>query len=189
MEDRDTISKTLGRRVRRIRQEKGLTLKQVEERVGVSATHISEIERGNTSPTVRALERIARALGVRSSHLIDIPPLPVLRVQHPEDRRPLQMDRGAVTLDPLTDRCAHSDLSLFVATIGSGAHVIAGPGHEGEEFCYVIEGIVEVVTNGTSHVLRMGDSLHFKAVLPHRIQNLSPTPSRTFWATRPRMFI
>lgn len=189
MEEQETISKTLGRRVRRIRQDKGLTLKQIEARVGVSATHISEIERGNTSPTIRALERIAKALGVLPSYLIDIPPLPILRVQHPEDRRPLQMDRGSVSLDPLTDRLSCSELSLFVATVSANGQVIAGPGHQGEEFCYVIDGIIEVVVNGNSHVLRKGDSIHFKAVHPHRIRNLAPTPSRTLWATRPRMFI
>ena len=55
------IGKLLGRRIRRIRQEKSLTLKQIEAKVGVSATHISEIERGKTSPTIGALEKIAAA--------------------------------------------------------------------------------------------------------------------------------
>ncbi|MDM7917090.1 MAG: helix-turn-helix domain-containing protein [Candidatus Eisenbacteria bacterium] len=185
----ETISKELGRRVRRIRQERGLTLKQIEERVGVSATHISEIERGNTSPTIGALEKIADALGVLPSYLIDIPPQPELRVQKREERRPLSMAGGSVVLDPLTDRSARSDLSLFVATIRTTGQVEAVPGHQGEEFCYVLEGILEVTVNGTSHVLRSGDSFHFKAVHPHRIRNLAPTPSRTVWAVRPRLFI
>lgn len=185
----ETISKSLGRRVRRIRQEKGLTLKQIEARVGVSATHVSEIERGNTSPTIGALERIADALGVLPCYLIDIPPLPELRVQRHDDRKPLTMDRGAVSLDPLTDRLANSEMSLFVASISPNGQVVSGPGHHGEEFCYVLEGILEVNVNGTSHVLRPGDTVHFKATHPHRIRNLTSTPSRTLWATRPRLFI
>ena len=78
---KETIGRSLGKRLRRIRQERGLTLKQIEAKVGVSATHVSEIERGNTSPTIRALERIASALGVAPSYLIDIPPLPGLRIR------------------------------------------------------------------------------------------------------------
>jgi len=185
----ETISTALGRRVRRIRQERGLTLKQIEAKVGVSATHISEIERGNTSPTIGALDRIAGALGVLPSYLIDIPPLPELRVQHPEDRRSLQMSQGMVVLDPLTDRGAWSEMSLFVATIQANGQVEGVPGHRGEEFCYVLDGILEVVVNGASYVLRRGDTIHFKAVFPHRMRNLSPTPSRTLWAVRPRLFI
>ena len=99
------------------------------------------------------------------------------------------MERGAITLDPLTDRFASSELSFFVATTSSNGQVVTGTGHQGEEFCYVIDGIIEVVVNGNSHVLRRGDSIHFKAAHSHRIRNLAPTPSRTLWATRPRMFI
>ena len=54
----ETVGKLLGRRVRRIRQDKGLTLKQIEAKVGVSATHISEIERGKTSPTIQAVRNL-----------------------------------------------------------------------------------------------------------------------------------
>lgn len=185
----ETISKSLGKRLRRIRQEKGLTLKQIEAEVGVSATHISEIERGNTSPTIGALEKIASALKVHPSYLIDIPPMPDLRVQRPGDRTSLSMEEGMVKLDPLTDRQTHSELSFFVATISSNGHVVTGPGHDGEEFCYVLDGIIEVVVDGNSRVLRRGDAVHFKAAYPHRIRNLAPTPSRTLWATRPRLFI
>ncbi len=57
------ISKeALGSRVREIRQRRKMTLKDVEQSSGLSATHISEIERGMTSPTVGALIRIAGAL-------------------------------------------------------------------------------------------------------------------------------
>jgi len=52
------ISKAeIGRRIKKVREEKHLTLKNVEAKAGISATHISEIERGKTSPTVGALMR------------------------------------------------------------------------------------------------------------------------------------
>lgn len=184
-----TISKALGMRIRRIRHERGLTLKEIEATVGVSATHVSEIERGNTSPTIGALEKIAEALQVPPSYLIDIPPIPELRVRHPNDRRTLTTSGGTIVLDPVTDCVSPSEMSLFISTIHANGQVDAQPGHHGEEFCYVIDGILEVVVNGSSHILRKGDSIHFKAIHPHRIRNLAPVPSRTFWAVRPRMFI
>jgi transcriptional regulator with XRE-family HTH domain len=66
----------LGRRIRQARVEKTLTLKEVESRSGVSATHISQIERGITSPTVNALERIARALEKNTSFFLEDVELP-----------------------------------------------------------------------------------------------------------------
>lgn len=183
------ISKALGRRIRRIRQEKGLTLKEIEARVHVSATHISEIERGKTSPTVVALEKISKALEVPPSHLIDIPIQPVPKVQRPNDRPALSMYGGAVQLEPLTSRDAPSEMSLFVATIAGHASVGDAPGHRGEEFCYVLDGFLEVTVSGKAHVLQRGDSIHFRASQPHQIRNLTPQPVRTLWAVRPKLFI
>jgi transcriptional regulator with XRE-family HTH domain len=185
----ESISRALGKRVRRTRQEKGLTLKQIEAKVGISATHISEIERGNTSPTIGALNKIAEALGVPSSYLIDLSPAPDLRVLHADDRKALSLSGEYIDFDPLTDRAACSDLSLFISTIKSDGPVECTPGHQGEEFCYVLDGILEVVVCGASHVLRRGDSIHFKATQPHRIRNLAASPSRAVWAVRPRLFI
>jgi transcriptional regulator with XRE-family HTH domain len=64
-------SDELGRRIRKLRMEMRLTLKQVEEACGLSATHLSEIERGRTSPTIGALVRIARALQKDASYFIE----------------------------------------------------------------------------------------------------------------------
>ena len=63
----------LGRRIKQLRLSQGFTLKDIESKVGVSATHVSEIERGKTSPTVGALSRIAEALEVNPSFLVDLP--------------------------------------------------------------------------------------------------------------------
>lgn len=183
------IGKILGRRIRRIRQEKGLTLKQIEARVKVSATHISEIERGKTSPTVGALERISNALEVPVSHLIDLPSTPDLEVRRPDPRRALRMSGGEVQLEPLTDRHTPSDMSLFLATLESHAVLDEAPGHVGEEFCYVLDGYLEVGVNGQTHILKRGDTIHFKANQAHRLRNLSSQPVRTLWAVRPKLFI
>src|SRR6185503_15856285 len=68
---RDPTPEELGRRIKMLRVSCGLTLKDLEERGGISATHVSEIERGKASPTVGALSRIARALGLRPAALLE----------------------------------------------------------------------------------------------------------------------
>lgn len=185
----EAIGKLLGRRIRRIRQEKGLTLKQIQARVGVSATHISEIERGKTSPTIKALEKIANALEVSSSHLIDLPPAARSDVQSAKDRKPIAMSDGLILLEPLTNRFVNSEMSIFLATIAGSSQVEGVPGHRGEGFCYVLDGFLEVTVDGTPQVLRCGDTIHFKAARPHTIRNLTHEPVHTFWAVRPRLFL
>lgn len=185
----ETVGKLLGRRVRRIRQDKGLTLKQIEAKVGVSATHISEIERGKTSPTIQALEKIASALEVLPSHLIDLPPVSKPAVLRRQELKPISMNSGTIRLEPISDRGVCSEMSIFFATIEGNGQVGGVPGHRGEEFCYVLNGFLEVVVDGTPHVLRSGDTIHFKATRPHQIRNLTHEPVRTLWAVRPKLFL
>jgi transcriptional regulator with XRE-family HTH domain len=185
----EAVGKLLGRRIRRIRQEKGLTLKEIEARVGVSATHISEIERGKTSPTIQALEKIAQAMGVLPSHLIDLPQMTKPSVQHPADHSSMTMNGGSIRLESLGDRGVCSEMSIFQATIEGDGEVGGVSGHRGEEFCYVMEGFLEVVVDGTPYVLRQGDTIHFKATRPHQIRNLTHDPVRTLWAVRPKLIL
>ena len=185
----EAIAKLLGRRIRRIRQEKGLTLKQIEARVGVSATHISEIERGKTSPTIQALEKIAHALEVLPSHLIDLPPVTQPGILRASDRTTVTMNGGAIRLEPLTNRSVCSEMSVFEAVIDGNGQVGGVDGHRGEEFCIVLDGFLEVVVDGVPYVLRKGDSIHFKATRPHQIRNLTHSPVRTLWGVRPKLIL
>ena len=64
-------SKTLGKKLKQARSGKGMTLMQVQKKAHVSATHISQIERGMTSPTVGVLQKLAKALGTKASNFLD----------------------------------------------------------------------------------------------------------------------
>src|SRR5580765_4777324 len=92
LKPRELSAHELGRRIKMLRIERGLTLKDLEERGDISATHVSEIERGKASPTVGALGRIARALGVRPATLVEPRTLPLVTVMRAADRerQPIQ---------------------------------------------------------------------------------------------------
>ncbi|MCK4915813.1 MAG: helix-turn-helix transcriptional regulator, partial [Candidatus Eisenbacteria sp.] len=76
----------LGRRVKLERLAKSMTLKQVADSSGMSPTHISEIERGRTSPTVGALLRIARALGKSATYFVEDDELPTVSIVRRHER-------------------------------------------------------------------------------------------------------
>ena len=82
----------LGERIKRFRLDRNLTLKEVEVKAKVSATHVSEIERGMTSPTVGALAKIARALGTEPSYFLRSDAYPPVSVVRHADRRVLVYD-------------------------------------------------------------------------------------------------
>ncbi len=76
----------LGARIRAERKRLSRTLKDVERESGLSSTHISEIERGKSSPTIGALVRIAHALGVDPAELLEAEPRRRVVVVRGDDR-------------------------------------------------------------------------------------------------------
>src|SRR5262252_4626597 len=93
----------LGRRIKLLRISLGLTLKDLEERGGISATHVSEIERGKASPTVGALGRIARALGLRPAVLVEPRTLPEITIMRAAERPARRVQWGSAMLEAVTD--------------------------------------------------------------------------------------
>ncbi|MFN8586282.1 MAG: cupin domain-containing protein [Candidatus Eisenbacteria bacterium] len=177
----------LGRRIKRLRVDRGLTLKDLEARGGISATHVSEIERGKASPTVGALGRIAVALGVKPSQLVTTPELPALHVVRAAERESLELRRGALTVAPLAGAIHGSRLGVHRLTLSPGTGTALEHRHEGEEWLTVLAGTVEVRFDADTYALEAGDSLQFRAHRPHAYVNTGRTTALVISATLPRV--
>lgn len=187
VQPRDPSPAELGRRIKMLRVARGLTLKDLEERGGISATHVSEIERGKASPTVGALGRIARALDLRPAALVEPKLLPEVSVVRAADRARLSVQWGQARLEALSEPIEGGLLSMHVFTLPIGREPSLVHHHEGEEWTMVLEGVVEIVVDGEKHVLREGDSLHFRAHRTHAYVNLGSNVARLLVAGRPRL--
>src|SRR5439155_27301711 len=112
----------LGQRIRRLRVERRMTLKQLEEACGLSATHLSEVERGRTSPTVGALIRISRALAKEPAFFLD----PDERMDAAAGLRgegcTLTLAEG-VTAEPLTHGIPGSSLFVYRLRLDPGSQL------------------------------------------------------------------
>ncbi len=159
----------LGRRVREIRQQRTLTLKQVEHISGLSSTHISEIERGMTSPTIGALIRIAHALQKDPGYFIEERKMDEVTVSS-EGARPADPCAGGVglfraSMDRLTPGVLGGNVRAYEARIESGGAIECELFSEGQGFClYCLEGKVEFMVGDQTMSLTTGDSIH--GVLP-----------------------
>lgn len=176
----------LGRRIKLLRVGRGMTLKDLEERGGISATHVSEIERGKASPTVGALGRIAAALGLRPAMLLDARPLAAVSVRR-ADAPASVVQWGGATIVPLAGPARDATLGLHRFTLPIARDVLLEHVHDGEEWVTVLSGVAEVRVLGRPYVLREGDSLHFHATQPHSYANLGSAPATLLVAGRPRL--
>ena len=183
----DPTPTELGRRIRMLRISAGLTLKELEQRGSISATHVSEIERGKASPTVGALGRIARALGVRPALLLEPVFLGEVAITRARERHGRGVQAGGATLDPVTEPSQRTQLSVHIMTVPAAREPGLTHVHEGEEWVMVLSGTAEIRIEGEDHTLREGDSLHFRAHRTHAYSCTGPGPAVLLVASYPRL--
>jgi len=182
-----SISVEVGRRIKQYRQKYNLTLKEIEARVNVSATHVSEIERGKTSPTIGALSRIAQAFDMDPAEFLITEDLPKVQVTRSDARSRIRYESTNMVAHPLTAPIEGQTISAACVEWEPGMTETyeTNQTHAGEEFIHITEGAVEVTVKGRTILLREGDSLHFRADVPHRVVNRFAEPCRAILIMTP----
>lgn len=165
----------IGARIKLLRTNNNLTLKQLSEKTGLSVGFLSQLERGMSSVAIDALEKIAHVLGVTlasffeeekketadpvihsfSLHSTQVSPQ-IIQTVLSQDVLAFDMLPRLFHLMPFANMEAE-DLEMY--------------SHSGEEFIYVLEGIVTLVLNGRQYTLYPGDSVHIHSNAEHNWMN------------------
>jgi DNA-binding transcriptional MerR regulator/quercetin dioxygenase-like cupin family protein len=178
----------LSRRLKRLRTEQGVSIRGLAARTGLSASYISALERSRSSPSVASLQKLAAALGTNLDKLLgDEDPARNSPVVRPTERRRLNLDIPGVTIEQLAvgDTRFEASLTRIAPGCGSGDSYH----HEGEEFVYVLEGVLEVTLEESTTYLAHGhDALTFPSHLPHRWRNPSESETTAIWINSPPTF-
>ena len=166
----------LGTRIRALREAMSLSLRDLAERSGVSAPMLSQVERGETSPTLHVASRIAGGLELRLSQLLRLDEDGAVQIVRRSERRkgPLRATGHAyeILTPPLPGQRAEVSehrLAPGTATGGPGDPPIHEPGSR--ETAVIESGTVTLHCDGQEHVLDPGDCVTFDADLPHRFEN------------------
>jgi transcriptional regulator with XRE-family HTH domain len=180
----------LGARIKHARLEQNLTLKDVEQRARVSATHISEIERGMTSPTIGALSKIAGALGAEASFFLQDKTVHRSAVVRRADRQILTDDNRGLRIHRLSGGVGNAKMSFLEIELNGNAPQVPAPmRHDGESLVHVLGGMVEIQIGEDRHLLKEGDSIHFHSRRPHAVRNIGDTPARVLWVAAPPIYL
>ena len=175
-----TQESTVGTRIRALRDAMDLSLRDLADRSGVSAPMLSQVERGETSPTLVTAERIASGLDLTLSQLLRLDEGGHV-VVIPAGERRARTRRGHRTQEltpPLPGQRA--DVSLHELEPGAstgrpGDPVLHEPG--ARETAVVLSGSVALLIDDERHDLEAGDSVTFDADLPHHFSNESDAPA------------
>ena len=167
----------VGPRIRALREAEGLSLRDLADRSGVSAPMLSQVERGETSPTLAVAVRIAAGLELRLSQLLRLDEQGVVSIVRAGERR--RGGGGDHTVEVLTPPLPGQRAELSRHVLAPGAKTGRKgdpPMHEpgSREIALVEAGTVVLQVDGANHELREGDTVVFDADLPHHFENPGP---------------
>jgi transcriptional regulator with XRE-family HTH domain len=171
-----SVAIQIGPRVRALREAMDLSLRDLAERSGVSAPMLSQVERGETSPTLLVASRIAAGLELRLSQLLRLDEGGSVTIVRAAERRRGGTPRSGHAFEILTPPLPGQRAELSRHVLAPGA-ATGGPGdppmHEpgSREVALVEQGSVVLDIDGDRHALQAGDCVTFDADLRHHFEN------------------
>lgn len=169
---------SVGKRLREIRSERGLSMRSLAEMSGLNINTLSLIENEHTSPSVSTLQQLAQSLQVNITEFFEMEQQSKKVVYQKQGKRPC-ISFAHNTLEDLAAGMPRFGAEPIIVTLysnaGSGKNPIV---HTGREFVYCLEGRIFYTVDDEKYVLEPGDSLLFEAYLPHHWRNADVTPSR-----------
>jgi transcriptional regulator with XRE-family HTH domain len=175
----DATSDSLGPRIRALREAMDLSLRDLADRSGVSAPMLSQVERGETSPTLHVAGRIAAGLELRLSQLLRLDEDGAVTVVRRAERRKGPGRVRGHSYELLTPPLPGQRAEVSRHTLEPGAQT-GGPGdppmHEpgSRETALVESGSVVLACDEQRFELDAGDCVTFDADLPHHFENPGP---------------
>lgn len=181
-----------GVKIRRLRKERALSLKDLSGLTGLSIALISQVERGLNAPSMRSVRQLAAALGVSVQSLFseveEAPEASTGIVVHAANRRVLNLGRTGTFLELLTPK-GFQGLQTFHSYIDPGAS--SGPeydSHLGTESGVILAGCLDLWLDERKMRLVAGDSFSFQSETPHRYENPGKTMTQVIWAVTPPIY-
>jgi transcriptional regulator with XRE-family HTH domain len=190
--DRSLEPSKVGSRLRAERERRGVSLRELARRVGVSPSLVSQIELDRVNPSVSTLYALVTELGVTMSDVFgdETPPGPQVVRERPDDglvatpgtRSVLNLASG-VRWERLTPN-SDPEVEFLYVVYPVGAESCSEDAlmtHGGREYGYVSSGSLGVRVGFDKYVLGPGDSIAFDSSSPHRLWTIGDEPVRAIW--------
>lgn len=180
------FEKTVGGKIKQIREMKKVSLEELAERSGIELSMIQKIEQEKNIPSLAPLIKIARALGVRLGTFLDdsdsYGPVVVRAGQYQKGVRFTSQasdSREHLNFFSLAFDKAGRNMEPFIVDIEPGLqsdYMLSS--HEGEEFIYVLEGEIEINYGKETFILAKGDSIYLDSIVLHNVHAANNNPAK-----------
>jgi transcriptional regulator with XRE-family HTH domain len=181
------VKKLIGKKLKATRLKNDMTIQELAHSSRVSSNMISRIERGLTIPSVEILMKLATSFGMSINFFVEEAEKGTTVVHTRSGAgEPIFFFEDKHQITSLTQGIRDPNFAVFYDTLEKNCN--SGEGgmvHTGEEFALVLEGRMEFIIEGEPYLLEKGDSVVFKASMPHRWKNLADGTTLVMWVVSP----
>lgn len=182
----ESINLILSQNLKNLRAERKLSLDKLADLTGISKTMLGQIERGESSPSLTTVWKIANGLKVSFTSLIVEPPSDAVVVRR-ESIQVLEDSERKYRLYPIFPYDAERAFEVYTVEIDPGGTLGSEPHREGtEELITLFSGTLALEIAGEPYTLHAGDAIRFRADRPHRYRNSGTDPVKLSMTIRYR---
>lgn len=188
MEKRDGLAERIGSRLKMLRKQRGLTLKEISQQANLSSSLFSRIENGLTMPSIQTLQFIADTLKMDIEFFFQQGQGKGYVVSRAGSRRIIPADNGTFgpefggrilyDTEPLAEGMENPFMIPLILKVVKKDEEIKAFAHGGQEFLYLLQGKMLAVLGDEKIILKKGDALYFDGNIPHKGVSLSKNPAK-----------
>lgn len=186
----DTVITGIGQRIRELRLQRDWTLDELSQKTNCTPGFLSQLENGKVAPSITTLYAIAEVFNIKITEFFPETIHPP-RIIRKEERQTFRIEGSSVIYSPLMDRLPRATFQAFILNIlppNQGLQYDEERSHFGEEFYYVLSGVLRVLIENTFYDLFAGDSIYFHSSNKHRLINHTEYPAIVISMITPAIF-
>src|SRR5699024_5384298 len=174
-------------KIKYLRHQKNMTLKDLSEQTNLSISFLSQIERGTASLAITSLKKIADVFNVGINYFFtDIEAYDYSTKE--SEQKPFKMEGSDVNYIRLAGRFTNSQLEPMIVTLPHNKEFKDKFSHPGEEFYFVLEGAVDFKIQDKLYHLKKGESIHFPSENLHQWKNPYSKEAQLLCLLTPALF-
>ena len=177
VEEKNYEEVRVGEKIKQLRENKALSLKEVADLTGFSTALLSQMENHLVSPSLGTLIKLAKAYGVRVGDFLGETEGEPFAIVRKDERRKVSRfaSKEGVKYGYLYESLGFDKkdrhMEPFIVTLEPATLKVSKTSvHDGEEFIFVLEGEMEVILGDHRDILYPGDSIYYDSSIPHRVQ-------------------
>lgn len=177
----------IAERIRNLRKEQHMTLKELSEKTELSVSFLSQVENGASSLAITSLKKIAEALDVPIGSFFDVPHQNIY-ITDMAQQKPFQIEGSSSSFIRMSGDFPNRKMEAMMTIIPPNSPHGSCFNHPGEEFVYVLDGVLLIKLGGEERLIKAGSSIHYPSDIDHQWINPLNTPLKLLTVVTPVIF-